>query len=52
MKKEMYSNKQYVKKTYSTPKREDYGTIQELTLGGGLLPGDAALSLIDPGSSS
>ncbi len=40
------------KALYTTPDVSACGNIFDITQGGGLLPGDTSLTLIDPGASS
>lgn len=40
------------RKAYTRPSVVARGDIMEVTKGGGLLPGDTSLTLIDPGQSS
>ncbi len=40
------------RRAYTRPSIVARGNIMDVTKGGGLLPGDVSLTLIDPGSSS
>ena len=41
-----------VKNDYTKPEVSACGNIFDITQGGGLLPGDVSLTLIDPGQTS